>query len=84
MQALFCIFVKKFVEPDLEREKEKNSGVRVRNAAAVKLQFAEEQAAVVAQQVLQEAQSECEVQKQQARTRLDEAAQRIVERVVNR
>ena len=45
---------------------------------------AEQQAAGVAKQVMQQAQAECEELKHQARNRLDEAAQRIVERVVNR
>lgn len=45
---------------------------------------AEAQAASWTQQVLAQAREECEEMKAQARTRLDQAAARIVERVVNR
>ena len=45
---------------------------------------AEEQAAGITKQVLDAAQQDCERQKEQARKRLDQAAQWIVERVVDR
>ena len=45
---------------------------------------AEEQAAGITRQVLDAAQQDCERQKEQARKRLDQAAQWIVERGVDR
>ena len=45
---------------------------------------AEAQAAQAARELLAQAEQACEEMKRQARTRLDQAAQLIVERVVNR
>ena len=45
---------------------------------------AEAQAAKVTQQVMEQAGQDCEIMKQEARTRLDQAAQLIVEKVVKR
>ena len=42
------------------------------------------EAAQAAQQVMDQAQKDCEAMKQAARQRLDQAAQLIVEKVVNR
>ena len=45
---------------------------------------AETEAARLAEQVMDQARQECETMKEDARKRLDQAAQFIVERVVNR
>ena len=45
---------------------------------------AEAEAARLAEQVMDQARQECETMKQDARQSLDQAAQLIVERVVNR
>jgi V/A-type H+-transporting ATPase subunit G/H len=45
---------------------------------------AEEKAAKLSRQVIEQAERDCEAMKQNARSRLDQAAQLIVEKVVNR
>jgi V/A-type H+-transporting ATPase subunit G/H len=45
---------------------------------------AEEKAAQLSRQVMEQAEKDCEAQKQKARAKLDQAAQLIVEKVVNR